>query len=331
MTVIEADDFELVSETIPDPKPRRVWTRPRGPHRVTYLALGAGTQSSALYLMATHRDERVPAVDVAIFADTGDEPGEVYDQLDKLVEYGRRHGGPPIEVVGIGKSLSKLMRTHFVPIPAFTLLSGRRGMLKRQCTTEMKINPINRYVRGALLGLRPGQRAAQGDRALGLKGFTTEEIVRVKPSLEAWLDIAHPLIDAGMNRWDCRQMLRRAGLGEFVKSACVFCPYRGDREWIRMREETPEEFAAACDVDDAIRDTARKGQAYEFVLADGTMASRRVGYDDNEQPDNRKEDRRNGVRADALYLHPSCKPLREVEFAEQGDAFANECSGYCGV
>ena len=160
---------------------------------------------------------------------------------------------------------------------------------------------------------------------LCLKGFSIEEITRVKPSNEAWLDIAFPLIDAGLYRWHCQQVLEDAGLGRFVKSACVYCPFRGDREWRRMRDEEPSDFDKACSVDEAIRDTAQKGQKYQFVQADGTMASRRIG-DPKVGPEGR-----NGVRADALYIHASCRPLRQIDFGDQEDAFENECGGHCGI
>ena len=319
--------FALVSETIPQQRPAKRWRKPAGKHALTYLALGAGSQSSALYVLAAQGDRRVPPLDVAIFADTGDEPAKVYEQLDRLEAYGKRLRGPRIMRVSIpsGRPLSELMLTHYVPIPAFTLAAGKRGMLLRQCTTEMKVKPINAWLREHELGVPAGGRVGPDQRVLCLKGFSIEEIGRVKPSNEAWLDIAFPLIDAGLYRWHCQQVLVDAGLGRFVKSACVYCPYRGDREWRRMRDEEPADFAKACAVDEAIRNTAQKGQRYEFVQADGTMASRRIGTP------GRGPEGRNGVRADALYVHPSCRPLREIDFGDQEDAFDNECSGHCGI
>ena len=324
----EPGGFELVAETIPRERARKLWRRPQGRYGITYIALGAGTQSSALYVMATRaRHVEVPRVDLAVFADTGDEPRRVYEQLDRLEQWGKRHNGPRIMRVMIknGKSLSALMETHYIPIPAFTLSSGRRGMLRRQCTTEMKIKPINEWIREHELGIPAGTRARKDQRALALKGFSVEEIVRVKPSQDAWLDVGHPLIDAGLYRWHCQQMLEDEGLGRFIKSACVYCPYRGDREWVRMKSEDPEDFEKACQVDEAIRLTARKGQHYEYVHEDGSMASRRIG---DPEPVSLG---RNTEHSDALYVHPSCKPLREVDFGDQSEAFANDCSGYCGV
>jgi len=52
------------------------------------LNLGAGVQSSTIYLMMVDGD--IPACDVAIFADTGEEPQAVYDHLGWL----KKQGGP---------------------------------------------------------------------------------------------------------------------------------------------------------------------------------------------------------------------------------------------
>ena len=46
------------------------------------LSLGAGVQSSTILLMMMN--EEIKPADVCIFADTGNEPKEVYEHLEKL-------------------------------------------------------------------------------------------------------------------------------------------------------------------------------------------------------------------------------------------------------
>lgn len=50
------------------------------------LNLGAGVQSTTLYLMSMHG--QLPRFDIAIFADTGEEPQAVYTHLDWLKQLG---------------------------------------------------------------------------------------------------------------------------------------------------------------------------------------------------------------------------------------------------
>ena len=311
----------------------RPWNPPAGPHRATYIALGAGVQSTALYVLAARRDERVPPVDCAVFADTGDEPAAVYDQLERTKRWGKANGGPPIHTVAARAALSELMRHEFVPIPAFTMQAGRVGLLRRQCTSESKIKPINRFVREKLLGLKPGERGGPDRRALCLKGFSAEEVLRVKGSGERWLDVEHPLLNAGLYRADCLRIAEEAGIGTTVKSACIYCPFHSDGEWRRMRDENPEEFEQACLLDEEIRHTAdRKG--YRDVVETG--AENRTTKDEAETSGERRaEGSRNGVTCGAIYLHRSCRPLREVTFDHEDqpglDLFTNECAGVCGI
>jgi len=64
------------------------------------LNLGAGVQSTALYLLSMEGSEpEVPKFDYAIFADTQEEPESVY----RHVEWLQSLGGPPIHVVTAGR------------------------------------------------------------------------------------------------------------------------------------------------------------------------------------------------------------------------------------
>ncbi len=60
-------------------------------HPMRVLSLGAGEQSSAIFLLAA--TDEIPALDYAIFADTGEEPAWVYDQVKELKAF---PGGCPI-------------------------------------------------------------------------------------------------------------------------------------------------------------------------------------------------------------------------------------------
>lgn len=85
------------------------------------LSLGAGVQSTTLYLMFM-QGAIAPKIDAAIFADTQEEPGEVYRHLNWLMSL----DGPPI-LVGTAGKLGDHLKTgtnttggRFASIPAFT-------------------------------------------------------------------------------------------------------------------------------------------------------------------------------------------------------------------
>jgi hypothetical protein len=280
------------------------------------LNLGAGVQSTALYLMSLRRDEPefVPVFDYAIFADTQDEPKAVYVHLEWL----KSLGGPPIleDSVGrLGDDLSLGVNStgqRFAPIPAYTKGEGdlREGQLRRQCTKEYKIAVVERVIRRRLLGLSPGQHIPKDVMIHQYMGLSFDEpgrIVAVQGRFGAirWSRPHFPLFDLEMSRAGCVLYLEAAASGRKVpRSACVFCPYRSNAEWRAMRDGDPSSWLRAVEVDDSLR-------------RPGSVVNR--GMD---KP---------------LFVHRSCKPLRDanIESPEsRGEqyqfGFARECEGMCG-
>lgn len=261
--------------------------------RFVYISLGAGVQSSAVLVMSALGWYDCPKADVAIFADTQDEPQYVYDYLEHLKKFGEEHG-IPVEVVTAGR----LSDDKHVLIPGFVLgKDGRPSMSTRGCTQDYKIIPIRRRVR-ALLGFKPRQRIPARS-AVALIGISRDEIQRMKPSRDAWIVHQWPLVDAGLYRGNCEEIVKRAGLPMPQKSACTFCPYHDDGFWRRLRDESPKDFEVACGYDERIRSSSSRLRL-------------------------------------PMYLHRSLKALRDVDLSVDATpqldfGFQNECEGHCGV
>ncbi len=265
----------------------------------TYLSLGAGVQSTALLVLSSLGLHGCPKADVAIFADTGDEPGWVYDHLERLKAW----SPIPIHVTSRGR-LSRDVEDRLTgrkkrcaAIPAWTRgRDGKEAPLRRQCTREYKIEPLEKKVRD-LLGYKKYQRNRH--KVACLLGISTDEIGRMKASRTHWITNLFPLIDAGLSRDDCVSVIEDAGVPTPKKSACVFCPYHDDRYWADLKADHPDEFARAVAFDGVIRDMTRTGI---------------------EQP---------------VFLHRSLRPLDEIDFAGRVglpvlDGFNAECEGMCG-
>lgn len=240
--------------------------------------------------------------DSAVFADTGWEPSAVYHHLNWL------DGQLPFPIRRIGKRSIRediLAGTNstgqnFTSIPAFVRsLDGRKAIVKRQCTREYKLSPIEEELRD-LLGLGYGQRVPEGIFVELWIGISVDEIIRMKPSRNKWIDNRWPLIEQGLSRLDCMRWFAERYPGrELPRSACIGCPYHTDTEWRDMRQHDPESWSDAVFVDNALRATARA-------------------------------DRFNGE----MYLHNSMKPLSQVELHpldRQLVLFGDECEGLCGV
>ena len=268
---------------------------------LTCISLGAGVQSTTLYLMAC-LGEIEPRPDVAIFADTGAEPREVLAHLWRLAEnFGhiipiRVVSGGDLEADCLGATRGE--RSRFASAP-FRVRGpdGRPAMLRRQCTREYKIEPINRELR-ALLGLAKGERAAGFVTVEQWLGISLDEAQRMKPAQEKWITTRWPLIEKRMTRRDCLAWLERYDQPTPPKSACYFCPFHDNATWRRMRDTQPDLWARAVRFDAEIR----RGKL-------------------------------NGVESDA-FVHGSLLPLDQAPINgddRQLNLFNNECEGMCGV
>lgn len=119
-------------------------------HRV--LSLGAGVQSTTLALMAAHG--HFGPLDCAMFADTCWEPAAVYEHLRWLMSPNVPPFSGPCRLgrKPARKSPHAADGKRWASIPASTRTVDRRGnvsigIIRRQCTTTAKIEPIRRKVR----------------------------------------------------------------------------------------------------------------------------------------------------------------------------------------
>jgi hypothetical protein len=279
-------------------------TTPEPTRPLVSLSLGAGVQSSTLALMAA-AGEISPMPDCGIFADTGAEPTAVYEwlaRLETLLPF-------PIHHVmwkdGLLSNITEAVKGgRFAGAPFYTEnedfnRKDIEGQLRRLCTREFKVQPITRKLR-ELIGAKHRQRLAnRGTLIIQYIGISLDEVIRMKPSRERWIEHRWPLVDKRMTRWDCMRWLTAHGYGVPPKSACTFCPYHSNTEWRHLRDGDPAGWQQAVDLDKLIRGGVR-----------GTKH--------------------------ALYLHKDMKPLDQCDLSTDEDRgqrilFGNECEGMCGV
>lgn len=212
------------------------------------LSLGAGVQSSTLLLMAIHGEEQI---DRAIFADTQWEPQAVYDWLGGL-QLAAGLAGIPVDIVTAGDLRADALSAsrRFVSMPLHVVnADGQPGMIRRQCTKEYKIRPIQRRLRE--LG---ATRAAPVELLIGI---SLDEFTRMRDSRVQYIRHAYPLIDRRMTRHACAAWLERRGYSVPPKSACIGCPFMDNARWRAMRDHAPGEWANAIDFDRRVRRMTR--------------------------------------------------------------------------
>jgi hypothetical protein len=279
------------------------------------LNLGAGVQSTTIYLMMIDGD--IPPADLAIFADTGEEPKAVYEHLNFL----RTLSGPPIRCVSVGTSLGDNLKAginssggqnlRHVSIPTFLKDpdGGSPRLGRRQCTSEYKIDPIDRECR-RLVGATPGRpipKESSITQVFGLSFDEPKRVARVKDIFRGrrgW-SCEFPLFDDFMRRDECVAFLEKRLPDRTVpRSACVFCPYHTDAEWERIKREDPEGWQRAVEIDRVVRD--RTSACNEHMKSE-------------------------------QFLHRSCVPLELVQLrpksADPQGRFSwsqMDCEGMCG-
>lgn len=254
------------------------------------LSLGAGVQSSTVLLMMM-KGEIKPA-DFCIFADTGNEPKAVYEHLEKL----KTISTIPIHIVQESNIVDDVYEDRFngfIKIPLYTRRKedGKMGMSQRQCTKDYKISPIHREIRRYL-----GRERLRYLSIEIVMGISFDERQRMAYPEKEWGIHCYPLVKNLVTRDDCLKYCDDNGFWTPPRSACIMCPYRSDREWLEMKENSPEEFAEAVEFDEYVRNAQ---ELKNYVS-------------------------RHGI------------PLAKVDFTRYGkkqdqELIDSECEGYCGV
>jgi len=264
------------------------------------ISLGAGVQSSTMSLMAAC-GEITPMPDAAVFADTRAEPPDVYEWLIWL----KRQLPFPVHIVSAGDlekeatTVRKSAKGNFYiesHIPAFTLDgSGKKGMTPRQCTYNFKVTPIRRKIR-EMLSIKHGEKSVI---VLEWIGISSDEITRMKISQDSWFEFRYPLIEKNMSRQDCLKWMEIKGFPRPPRSACFFCPFHSNAEWRKIKQNYPELFEKAVNMEKIY---SKAKEIYEIKA----------------------------------FFHASRIPLDQVDLRTdvekgQGTLWEIECEGRCGV
>jgi hypothetical protein len=239
----------LTLTAAPAPAPSSPSSRP------VVIAYGGGLDSFAMLLGALARGIRPAAV---CFADTGhpDDPSEwpgTYRHLDEVVR-------PLCAREGI--ELAVLTHEHY-PIRAgrkdearslFAWFAAKRAIPVaapgRACTSVAKVERFERWLDDRFpgqtvevwLGFEAGEesRAAKDPNAGKARKPAPGRAVRAN---------RYPLIEWGLCRCRCEQLVREAGHPVPRKSACVFCPYASKGDWQALARELPETFARVVELE----------------------------------------------------------------------------------
>lgn len=329
------------------------------------LNLGAGVQSTYLYLRAAHGELR--QFDYAICADTQDEFGAEHrrrgladpdksfyahlewlgtqaaylDSESPLVQRSN-HGGPgcPILVRTRGQISADLLRgvnstsQRFVSIPAYTTAhdGGEGGQMKRQCTKEYKIEVIERTIRYDLLELKPGSRIPSDVVVIHYIGISWDERSRAFDIARRYEVVeTDEALQGGL--WDGYETVVSEVTGRRQKRNWrVRFPLIEDGNRITrydcqasLRRWVPYEVNGSACIECPFKDDP----TWTEHMADPVTREELITIDSGmRRPGaicNRNMDQK-------LYLHRACRPIDQIDFrGERQLGLSMECEGGCGL
>lgn len=189
------------------------------------VAYGLGVDSTAVLVELYNKNIRPDAI---LFADTGDEKKETYNYLPVIQQWLQKVDFPQVQVVRYVVSNFKNWPPYYT-LGQNCLTNGTLPSLAfgfKSCSLKWKVTPQNKWTDA----WTPARECwAAGQQVRKIIGYDNDPKDKKRyavakdvedPKYSYW----YPLIEWGMGRNDCKEIIRSAGLAVPPKSACVFCP-----------------------------------------------------------------------------------------------------------
>ena len=242
---------------------------------VKVISYGGGVQSTAMIVLAIQG--RIPDVDAALFSNVGDDtehPDTIHFVRNIMIPWAAERGFSVQELTPIRRGepttiWNEMMRPDSKRdmIPVF----GEQGNpLRRVCTVDFKVKTIHRWLKA--------NGATKENPAYVQLGISTDEIQRANNKQTYPYEIKQfPLLDLGMNRTDCMQVIRDAGLPVPPKSSCFFCPFHSELTWSELRRDHPDLFDKAQQLEDHLQKRKEEsGLRQVFLTRKGALNRTRL-------------------------------------------------------
>ena len=215
-----------------------------------FLSYGGGVNSTAL-LLELHRRGIWNDSWEAVYCDTGAERQRTLDYVAMMRE---RFEITVIEGLRDGLGFYDYCMDHRVlPSPAW-----------RWCTDHFKAKPLMLYI----------EERAAGAEYNEIIGYCSGEEHRLAGIVARGRRIWAPLIDWGVDRQGCVEIIEQAGFPVPPHSGCFICPFMRPAEIIEMRHDYPEEFAKAVALERASANKrAESGKQPYYILKGGSLES----------------------------------------------------------
>lgn len=212
-----------------------------------YLSFGGGVNSVALYLLM----EDLGMDFEAVFVNHGGDWPETYEFVEYFKSTGRELTVLKPESQGEKTLVDFCLNKRVTPNRKF-----------RWCTDRWKIRPLLEYFTTP---------------CFSHIGIDAGESRRAKISSNKGVENRYLLIEHGIDRSGCLELIKSAGLKDPGKSGCWFCPFQRISQWRRLRREHPDLFCTARKMEEGenVR-RAEQGKAPYYTIRPDLPLSRLV-------------------------------------------------------
>lgn len=223
------------------------------------LSFGGGTDSTAILCGWVER--KLEPFDLILFADTGGERPHTYEHIERMQEWLRRHGMPPITVVRKVRRDGRIHTLEENCLEANMLPSLAYGF--KGCSQKFKIAPQEKYANRHWLCKLTWSLGDKVDKYIGYEFAESRRWMRA-PLEDDKYRYHYPLVEWEWSRPECLAAIDRAGLPRPGKSSCFFCPASKKSEIGALKKEYPLLYQRALKMEENAHLTSVKGLGRSF-------------------------------------------------------------------
>jgi len=209
--------------------------------------------------------KREPPPHAILNADTGGERPHTYAHIKTFSEFIQQYGWPPIQIVRRArrdktwKSLEQdCLDRGYLPSVAYGW---------KTCSQKYKVEPQNRWANND-----PTCKAEwkAGRKVTKVIGYNFDETKRARFGEDEKFKFRYPLIEWGIGKTQCIEIIKHVGLPLPGKSACFFCPHAKKPEILDLATKHPELALRALAIEEAGAAYSKKvkGLGRRFAWAD---------------------------------------------------------------
>ena len=185
-----------------------------------YLSFGGGVNSVALHLLLLAQGTEFESV----FVHHGTDWPETYDYVAGFQWWLKSRGLRPVTIL----RPSYEGYDNLYDYSLFRRIAPARW--PRWCTSRFKVQPVLTYYQTP---------------CFQMLGIDAGESRRAKLHTDNGVENRFPLIEAGIDRMGCKEIIKANGIPVPPKSGCFICPFQGRGQWQRLRREEPCLFKKA--------------------------------------------------------------------------------------